>query len=324
MPLAHGQEAAPLRFSKDTPAVPRQARRSHSAHHILKRSLAVASPAGTRRPADREVRVGPTPRARLFVLQAGSGGSHRRQALVIAAGIAVMLHVLAVVTILGAPRLLPGLMGPPPAPPSDLRKEPPTMEMVEDQNRSIGGSTPTPPANPTPPAPPAPPRPPAAQGAPDRSDLPQIASSHDAEAVPPDAPKQQQVQAPKPSPPQRTEAAQPEVDLDPSDDQLGYGRQDYDPRVIPAAPDDRNANKMPPYPAAAGRRGEEGSVEMLVLVSADGTVSSVEVAVSSGHPDLDRTATRAVSHWHFRPAREGGVAVPTQIMQVFNFKIDHR
>ena len=282
----------------------------------------MASPVRIRRPAGREVRAGLAPRARLSVPQAGSGRSHRRQALVAAAGIAALLHVLAVVTILEAPRLLPSLLAPPPAPPPDLRKEPPTMEMVEDQSRSIGGSTPTHPANPAAPAPPAPPRPPAAQGAPDRSDLPQIASSPDAEAVPPDAPEQRQVQAPKPSPPQQTEAAQPEVDLDPSADQLGYGRQDYDPRVTPAAPDDRRANKMPPYPAAAGRRGEQGSVEMLVLIGADGAVSSVEVAVSSGHPDLDRTATNAVAHWHFRPARQNGVAVPTQIMQVFNFKID--
>ncbi len=136
----------------------------------------------------------------------------------------------------------------------------------------------------------------------------------------PDAPKQEQVQAPTPSPPPQASASQPEVDLDPADG-LGYGHQD-DPQVIPASPDDRHANKMPPYPRAAGRRGEEGSVEMLVSVGADGAVSSVEVAVSSGHPDLDRTATDAVSHWHFRPARQNGVAVPMQMMQVFNFKID--
>ena len=275
-----------------------------------------------RRPAgdDRALPVGPAPRARLFVPSRGWGGRHRRRILITAAAIAVLLHVLGTIAVLEAPHLFPNLFGPPPSPPpSDSRKDPPTIEMVEDQNRYAGGAKPAPPVNPTPPVPPAPPTPSATQGVPDRSDLPQ-SPAPDAETVPPDAPKGQNVPAPRPSPPLQASPSQPEVDLDPAD-ALGYGHQD-DPQMIPVSPDDRHANKMPPYPRAAGRRGEEGSVEMLVTVGADGAVSAVEVAVSSGHPDLDRTATNAVSHWHFRPARQNGVAVPTQLMQVFNFKID--
>ncbi len=281
----------------------------------------MASPARTRRPAGREVPVGAAPLARLFVPSRGRDGRHRRRILVAAAVIAVLLHVLATVAVLEAPRLLPSLLAPRhPLPPPDPRTDPPTIEMVEDQNRYAGGSKPAPPAEPAPPAPPAPPSPPATEGAPDRSDLPQSVAAPDAVPVPPDAPKQEKVQAPDPSPPQQSSQSQPEVDLDPADG-LGYGHQD-DPHVIPASPDNRHANKMPPYPRAAGRRGEEGSVEMLVSVGADGAVAGVEVAVSSGHADLDRTATDAVSHWHFRPAHQNGVAVPTQMLQVFNFKID--
>ncbi len=278
----------------------------------------MASPARTRRPAaGREVTVGAAPRVRLFVPSRSWGGRHRRRILVAAAAVAVLLHVLATVAVLEAPRLL----GPRhPLPPPAATTDPPTMEMVEDQNRYAGGSKPAPPTNPTPPVPPAPPSPPQPQAAPDRSNLPQTAPSPDADAVPPDVPRKQEAQAPKPSPPQQAAPPQPEIDLDPADG-LGYGHQD-DPQVIPVSPDNRHANKMPPYPRAAGRRGEEGSVEMLVFVGADGAVSSVEVAVSSGHPDLDRTATEAVSHWHFHPARQNGVPVPMQIMQVFNFKID--
>ncbi len=113
--------------------------------------------------------------------------------------------------------------------------------------------------------------------------------------------------------------AQPEVELDPNGD-VGYGRQD-NPGDIAASPDDRHANKVPAYPRGAGLRGEQGTVEMLVTIGAGGQVSSAEVAVSSGHADLDRTAQRAVLGWHFHPAMRGGVAVPTQSMQVFNFEI---
>ncbi len=282
----------------------------------------MASPARTRRPvAGREATVGAAPRVRLFVPSRGWGGRHRRRILVAAGVIAVLLHVLATVAVLEAPHLLPNFLAPaPPPPPPRAQTDPPTIDMVEDQNRYAGGSKPTPPANPSPPAPPAPPGPAQPQAAPDRSEQPPTAPSHDTDAVPPAAPPRAEVQAPPPAPPKQASSSQPEVDLDPADG-LGYGHQD-DPQVIPASPDDHRANKMPPYPRAAGRRGEEGSVEMLVSVGTDGAVSAVEVAVSSGHPDLDRTAKEAVSRWHFHPARQNGVAVPMQMMQVFNFKID--
>ena len=253
------------------------------------------------------------PRVRLFVPSRAWGGRRRREILFAAAAIAILAHVVAVVAILAAQRL--GPHKPPGAVP--LAQEPPTIEMVEDQNRYTGGAKPTPPAAPTPPAPPAPPAPPEQAGAPDPSPVqPPTAAKADT-VTPPDMPRSPAPAAPSPAP-QATQA-QPEVELDPADG-LGYGHQD-DPHVIPAAPD-RRANKMPPYPRAAGRRGEEGSVQMLVRIAADGSVQGIDVAVSSGYPDLDDTATRAVSRWHFRPAIRDGVPVPTQMMQVFNYHID--
>lgn len=265
-------------------------------------------------PAPRVAAVTLAPaRIRLFVPSRAWGGRRRREILFAAAAIAVLFHALLTIAILEAPRLWP----PPPAAAANP-PEPPSMEMVMDQNRFAGGSKPTPPTNPTLPAPKAPPAPPKPQAAPAPSEAPP-SSAPDAESLPPDAATRGPVQAPPPSPPQQPVPQQPDVDLDPAD-ALGYGHQD-DPRIVPASPDNSHANKMPPYPRAAGRRGEEGPVQMLVSIGADGAVQAVEIAVSSGYPDLDRTAEDAVARWHFRPAMQNGAPVPTHVMQTFNFHI---
>ena len=245
------------------------------------------------------------PRVRLFVPSRGWGGRRRRELLLAAGAIAVVFHLALVALILEAPRLWPvPPLQPPPAGPSD----PPTIDMVMDDAKYAGGSKPTPPAAATPPAPQTPP-------APDTQQTPP------SPPVPPDAKAPPDLPPPPaaPPPPQSQVQAQPEVELDPNGD-VGYGRQD-NPGDIPASPDDRHANKVPAYPRGAGQRGEQGTVEMLVTIGAGGQVSAAEVAVSSGHADLDRTAQRAVLGWHFHPAMRGGVAVPTQSMQVFNFEI---
>lgn len=51
----------------------------------------------------------------------------------------------------------------------------------------------------------------------------------------------------------------------------------------------------------------QGRVVLRVLVLADGSVGSVEVAQSSGHDALDRAAAGAAREWRFLPAtRDGG------------------
>ena len=47
------------------------------------------------------------------------------------------------------------------------------------------------------------------------------------------------------------------------------------------------------YPAEAVTRGIEGEVHLIVKISADGTISEVKVAASSGHAILDNAAMRA-------------------------------
>lgn len=78
-------------------------------------------------------------------------------------------------------------------------------------------------------------------------------------------------------------------------------------------------NPKPAYPAYARRRGEEGTVRLKVLVTADGRASKVELDQSSGFGALDRAALEAVQDWRFVPARRGDQAVEAwvQIPVVF-------
>ena len=62
----------------------------------------------------------------------------------------------------------------------------------------------------------------------------------------------------------------------------------------------------PKYPRGARRRGEEGVVEVMATVGADGGVSSVEVVKSSGYGELDAAACDAVGKASFVPAQVNG------------------
>ncbi len=94
------------------------------------------------------------------------------------------------------------------------------------------------------------------------------------------------------------------------------------PDVIPVGPDARFRNRDPVYPADAARRGEAGSVVLLVRITPAGTAGSVDVLQSSGFPDLDESARSAVLGWHFNPARQDGVPVPTEFTFQVRFKLD--
>jgi len=255
-------------------------------------------------------------RVRLLAPSLDWGRRRRREILIGTAALAVVLHLATTAALVEVPRLWPAASGP-----SAGGKQPdipPTMEMVMDDNKYAGGSKPSPPASQTPPSPKAPPT--QEQPVPKQAEVTSSTPSAPDGEVAPAEPDQAQTprtsaQASPPGPP-----PEPDVNLDPADG-LGYGHQD-DATIIPAKPLDKTANKMPPYPRAAGRRGEQGQVQMLVSIGADGAVSGIEVAVSSGFPELDRTAVNAVAHWHFHPAMRDGRPVPTQSMQVFNFKID--
>ena len=195
---------------------------------------------------------------------------------------------------------------PPPTPPIEI-------EMVQQQ-AEIRGAPPPPAAAPapdTPPSPAAPPSPPA----PPLPQAPQAPAS--AAAAPPSAPAPQ---ARRQTPAQRSA---PEV-------HLGNALQDLDPlsvtgdNVVPPGPDTRYRNLPPRYPAAAARIGAEGTVQLVARIAPNGQPLAVGVVESSGNTDLDEEARRAVSLWRFRPALEGGRAVPYDYTVNIRFALGDR
>ena len=78
---------------------------------------------------------------------------------------------------------------------------------------------------------------------------------------------------------------------------------------------------MPAYPRSARRRGHEGRVTVEACVDADGGVSDAEVAVSSGHGELDRAALGAVMSARFAPATEDGAAKAGRVRITLDFRL---
>ena len=66
-------------------------------------------------------------------------------------------------------------------------------------------------------------------------------------------------------------------------------------------------NVLPAYPVIAKRRGYQGIVELMVLVSENGKVSSLKIFKSSGYKSLDRQAVITVKNWLFEPGKRNGI-----------------
>jgi TonB family protein len=69
----------------------------------------------------------------------------------------------------------------------------------------------------------------------------------------------------------------------------------------------------PDYTDAAKARKVQGTVEMTVLVQADGTPASDVRIVKSLDPDLDQQAIKAVRQWRFKPGTKDGQPVPVEV-----------
>ncbi len=67
-------------------------------------------------------------------------------------------------------------------------------------------------------------------------------------------------------------------------------------------------NPSPAYPALSKRLGEQGRVQVRVLIGADGTPQKAEIARSSGFERLDRSALDYVMRCRYVPGKVGGVA----------------
>lgn len=66
----------------------------------------------------------------------------------------------------------------------------------------------------------------------------------------------------------------------------------------------------PLYPLASRKKGESGTVVLLVRLDERGKPKEISVHSSSGYPALDKSALTAVRNWKFRPDAPGLLLVP--------------
>jgi TonB family protein len=78
----------------------------------------------------------------------------------------------------------------------------------------------------------------------------------------------------------------------------------------------------PDYPLLARQQGWEGSVTLRLELVADGTIGTVQIASSSGHPLLDTAAETAAKTWTHVPATQDGVAVTRWVDITLTFTLD--
>lgn len=79
-----------------------------------------------------------------------------------------------------------------------------------------------------------------------------------------------------------------------------------------------------PYPIAALRNGESGTVMLRVTVGADGVPYGIAVARSSGSRTLDRAAMGAVKSWRFSPGMRDGQPVPATVQIPVSYNLGDR
>ncbi len=80
-------------------------------------------------------------------------------------------------------------------------------------------------------------------------------------------------------------------------------------------------NPPPRYPALAQRRGIEGAVLVLLVISEEGKVVRGEIIESSGSSLLDRAALSALSRWRFKPTHSANNNIVCTIMVPIKFRL---
>ncbi|GGY82512.1 TonB family protein [Pseudoduganella plicata] len=78
----------------------------------------------------------------------------------------------------------------------------------------------------------------------------------------------------------------------------------------------------PSYPARAYSNGESGTVQLALLVGGDGGVLESKVQKSSGHPELDKAARKALSKCQFKVAGNDRQAEPVWTNVEYAFSLD--
>ena len=76
---------------------------------------------------------------------------------------------------------------------------------------------------------------------------------------------------------------------------------------------------QPDYPIAAKRIRVQGAVEIVAIISREGTIEHLQVV--SGHPMLVRAALDAVKQWRYRPYVLNGDPIEVETMIMVNFSL---
>jgi protein TonB len=108
---------------------------------------------------------------------------------------------------------------------------------------------------------------------------------------------------------------------------VGATRTDGETAPTEAAVDVPTAymrNPKPAYPQRARQLGQQGRVELLVEVLANGRVGRVDISASSGYDILDQAAADAVKRWRFVPARRGRRPVTSWVRIPVKFDLRER
>jgi len=216
---------------------------------------------------------------------------------------AVLLHLVWFAGLLWGPRLYARLSG---HPVSVAQSQPryATIEMIMQNTKTSGGNHILKDKESNP-------------GRPASKATKQQATSKPSPAIPPAADGMASLSMPSP----QVQAAKVTPSPDPSGGNPGTGLVSG-PSVIPASPDDKHPNLPPAYPSVAGILGEQGTVQMLIHINANGVPTAVDITQSSGVLDLDETARKAAEGWRYRPPRENGRPVPSALPFAMEFSVD--
>jgi TonB family protein len=76
------------------------------------------------------------------------------------------------------------------------------------------------------------------------------------------------------------------------------------------------------YPFLSRVLGDEGTTELSFTVAADGAVSAITIAKSSGSDRLDDAAKDCVAKWRYRPALKDNVLVDAPMTVKVNWNLD--
>ncbi|WP_397392520.1 energy transducer TonB [Polynucleobacter sp.] len=91
------------------------------------------------------------------------------------------------------------------------------------------------------------------------------------------------------------------------------------PISAPSADSKALNNPKPPYPISSRENGEQGRVLLNACINDKGEIDRLDLAKTSGHPALDRSALNTVQHWRFIPAQQGGGPIPLCYRLPINF-----